>query len=72
MFLQCCRDAYLGMVLSRLNGAVSAAFPGGSRPLPSAADLQKCIGYACASTALESLQCLLRIEPAGFVGPIAL
>lgn len=39
------RDTYLGGALSRLNDAVGAAFPGGSRPLPTAADLQKCIGY---------------------------
>jgi conserved oligomeric Golgi complex subunit 5 len=39
------RDAYLSATLARLNEAVGAAFPGGSRPLPTAVDLQKCIGY---------------------------
>ena len=39
------RDAYLSATLSRLNEAVGTAFPGGSRPLPTAVDLQKCIGY---------------------------
>ncbi len=38
------RDAYLGAALSRLTDAIGTAFPGGSRPLPTAADLQKCIG----------------------------
>lgn len=40
------RDAYLAAALRRLNDGVAAAFPGGTRPLPAAADLQKCIGSA--------------------------
>lgn len=49
------RDAYLSAALARLNEAVGAAFPGGSRPLPTAVDLQKCIGcdatqHTCCAT----------------------
>ena len=36
--------AYLGSALSSMSDAVTAAFTGGTRPLPTAADLQKCIG----------------------------
>lgn len=35
--------AYLAAVLSRMTDGVSAAFPGGTRALPSSAELQKCI-----------------------------
>lgn len=38
------RDAYLTGGLVRLQEAVGTAFPGGSRALPSPADVQKCIG----------------------------
>ena len=40
------RDAYLAAALGRLNDSIAAAFPGGTRPLPAAAELQKCIGSA--------------------------
>ena len=49
-------SAYLANVLSSMSDAVTLAFPGGNRPLPTAADLQKCIGYiascACDQAAL--------------------
>ena len=38
------QNAYLAASLHRMSDAVSAAFPGGNRALPTAADLQKCIG----------------------------
>lgn len=38
------RDAYLATALGRMQDAVSAAFAGGGRALPSPADVQKCIG----------------------------
>ncbi|KAK9840386.1 hypothetical protein WJX74_009033 [Apatococcus lobatus] len=38
------QSAYLASVLSSMSDAVTLAFPGGNRPLPTAADLQKCIG----------------------------
>lgn len=37
------QNAYLAAALSRLSDAVTAAFPGGSRALPTSAELQKCI-----------------------------
>ena len=39
-----CQNAYLGAALSRMSDAVSAAFPGGNRALPTTAELHKCIG----------------------------
>ncbi|GAX78041.1 hypothetical protein CEUSTIGMA_g5483.t1 [Chlamydomonas eustigma] len=36
--------AYRNAILSRTSDAVASAFPGGSRSLPSPADVQKCIG----------------------------
>lgn len=36
--------AYLAAAMGRLNDSVATAFPGGSRPLPTSAELQKCIG----------------------------
>ncbi len=38
------QNAYLAGSLQRMSDAVGAAFPGGNRALPTAADLQKCIG----------------------------
>eukprot|EP00798_Chlamydomonas_sp_ICE-L_P027164 gene27164-2403_t len=38
------QTAYMNSSLSRMSDAVMAAFPGGSRSLPSPADVQKCIG----------------------------
>ncbi len=38
------QQAYLGAVLTRLSDAAGAAFPGGNRALPSAAELHKLIG----------------------------
>lgn len=38
------RDAYLAAALGRMQEAVTAAFPGSARVLPSPADVQKCIG----------------------------
>ena len=38
------QNAYLAASLQRMSDAVGAAFPGGNRALPTAADLQKCIG----------------------------
>ena len=38
------QNAYLGACLSRMSDSVVAAFPGGTRSLPSPADVQKCIG----------------------------
>ena len=38
------QNAYLAAALQRMSDAVSAAFPGGNRALPTAAELQKCIG----------------------------
>ena len=46
------QNAYLAGSLQRMSDAVGAAFPGGNRALPTAADLQKCIG--CASSALRN------------------
>lgn len=43
------QQAYLGATLARLSDAVSAAFPGGNRALPTSAELQKLIG--CGATA---------------------
>jgi len=40
------QNAYLAGSLQRMSDAVGAAFPGGNRALPTAADLQKCIGCA--------------------------
>jgi len=38
------QNAYLGGCLARMSDAVTAAFPGGARSLPSPADVQKLIG----------------------------
>lgn len=38
------QNAYLASALARMADAVSQAFPGGNRPLPSTSDLQRCIG----------------------------
>ena len=57
------RDAYLSATLSRLNEAVGAAFPGGSRPLPTAVDLQKCIGYVSGVPCTASNHTLQRTPP---------
>jgi len=38
------QGAYLAISLNRMSEAVTAAFPGGARSLPSPADVQKCIG----------------------------
>lgn len=38
------QTAYMAGCLSRLTDAVAAAFPGSSRQLPSATEVQKCIG----------------------------
>lgn len=38
------RDTYLAAALGRMQEAVTAAFPGSARVLPSPADVQKCIG----------------------------
>eukprot|EP00884_Botryococcus_braunii_P012366 jgi/Botrbrau1/2112/Bobra.0093s0019.1 len=38
------QNAYLAAALSRMSDAVSQAFPGGTRALPSTSDLQRCIG----------------------------
>ena len=46
------RSAYLAAVLARLSEAAGAAFPGGTRALPTAADLQKSI--ACVHEELKS------------------
>ena len=40
----CCQNLYLGSVLSRVSDAVNAAFTGGNRALPTAAELHKYIG----------------------------
>jgi hypothetical protein len=37
------QHAHLAASLARISDAVTAAFPGGNRALPSSADLQKCI-----------------------------
>ena len=39
-----CQNAYLAAVLARVSEAVNAAFAGGNRALPTAAELHKCIG----------------------------
>ena len=39
------QQAYLGACLTRMSDAATAAFPGGSRALPTSAELQKFIGY---------------------------
>lgn len=41
-----CMNLYLAAVLSRVSDAVTLAFPGGNRALPTAAELHKCIGCA--------------------------
>jgi len=38
------QQAYLGACLTRMSDAATAAFPGGSRTLPTSAELQKFIG----------------------------
>lgn len=38
------QQAYLGACLTRMSDAATAAFPGGSRALPTSAELQKFIG----------------------------
>jgi hypothetical protein len=38
------QQAYLGACLTRMSEAAMAAFPGGSRALPTSAELQKFIG----------------------------
>ena len=38
-----CQNLYLGAVFSRVSDAITAAFPGGNRALPTSAELQKCI-----------------------------
>ncbi|KAF5842008.1 hypothetical protein DUNSADRAFT_9888 [Dunaliella salina] len=38
------QGAYLAISLNRMSDAVTTAFPGGARSLPSPADVQKCIG----------------------------
>ena len=38
------QQAYLGACLTRMSEAATAAFPGGSRALPTSAELQKFIG----------------------------
>ena len=40
------QNGYLAAALARMTDAVSAAFPGGARALPTSAELQKCIGCA--------------------------
>ena len=40
------QNGYLATALARMTDAVSAAFPGGARALPTSAELQKCIGCA--------------------------
>ena len=37
------QHAHQGAALTRISDAVQAAFQGGTRPLPTAAELQKCI-----------------------------
>ena len=39
-----CQNVYLAAVLARVSEAVNAAFAGGNRALPTAAELHKCIG----------------------------
>jgi len=38
------QQAYLGSCLTRMSDAATSAFPGGSRSLPTSAELQKFIG----------------------------
>lgn len=38
-----CQNLYLGAVFGRISDAIISAFPGGSRALPTSAELQKCI-----------------------------
>ena len=40
----CCQNLYLGSVLTRVTDAVNTAFTGGTRALPTAAELHKYIG----------------------------
>jgi len=47
------QGAYLAISLNRMSEAVTAAFPGGARTLPSPADVQKCIGCVHTKTGLN-------------------
>lgn len=52
------QNGYLAAALARMTDAVSAAFPGGARALPTSAELQKCIGCAPALSDLALVWCV--------------
>ena len=51
------QQAYLGACLTRMSDAATAAFPGGSRALPTSAELQKFIGYVLSSFTCRLIPC---------------
>ncbi len=51
------QQAYLGACLTRMSDAATAAFPGGSRALPTSAELQKFIGYVLSSFTCSPIFC---------------
>ena len=51
------QQAYLGACLTRMSDAATAAFPGGSRALPTSAELQKFIGYLPSAFPCSPISC---------------
>ena len=57
------QQAYLGACLTRMSDAATAAFPGGSRALPTSAELQKFIGYILPSFPCRPILCCSGLGP---------